>query len=124
MICPTQPEPIYYAFRTLSTALANARGADLPATFSNSPLEIESYGFAGKDGERLIAFWLPGVAEERAGYTVTADLAVKGSSGDGATVIDVLDGTEQSLQVERTAEGVIIRKLRVPSWPLIVRMPH
>jgi hypothetical protein len=120
---PTQPEPVYYAFRTLSTALADVRGADLPATFS-SRREIESYGFARKNGEKLLAFWVPGVAEERAGYTVNADLALKGYSGEGATVIDVLDGTEQPLQVERSVEGIIVRNLRVPSWPLIIRLPH
>ncbi len=124
VISPTQPEPVYYAFRTLSTVLADARGADVAATFSGNRREIESYGFARKNGEKLIAFWLPGVAEERAGYTVSADLVLKGQSGAGATIIDVLNGTEQPLQVERKAEGSIVKGLHLMSWPLIVRLPH
>ncbi len=120
---PTQPEPVYYAFRTLSTVLADVRGADLPATFT-SRREIESYGFTSKNGEKLIAFWVPGVAEERTGYVTNADLALKGVTGEGATIIDVLDGTEQPLRVSRTNDGVTVRNLHAQSWPVIIRLPR
>jgi hypothetical protein len=124
VINPTQPEPVYYAFRTLSTVLADVRGTDLAFTFSGNRREIESYGFVRKNGEILIAFWVPGVAEEHSSYTVNADLALKGYSGEKASIIDVLDGTEQPLDVERTTDGIMIRRLRVQNWPLIIRLPH
>jgi hypothetical protein len=124
IINPTQPEPVYYVFRTLSTVLADVRGADFEFALNGDRREIESYAFVRNGGERLIAFWLPGVAEEHPGYTVKADLALKGSSGEGATIIDVLDGTEQPLQVQRTGDGIILRNLRVQSWPLIIRLPR
>jgi hypothetical protein len=123
VICPTQPEPVYYMYRTLSTALEDVQGADVPVTFSDSRRRVESYGFVRENGEKLIAFWLPGVSEERGGVTFATDLTIKGGPGQAATIIDVLDGTEKPLNVEMSSDSMVIRGIRVQDWPLIIRLP-
>jgi hypothetical protein len=62
--------------------------------------------------------------EEPPGNTgvLATDILIKGVEGNGATIIDTLNGTELPLNVERTSDGVAIRKVHVQSWPLIVRL--
>jgi hypothetical protein len=64
--------------------------------------------------------------EEPAGNAgvLATDILIKGVKGEGATIIDTLNGTEKALKVERTSEGVTLRKIHVQNWPLIVRLPN
>jgi hypothetical protein len=122
VICPPQPEAVYYMLRTLSTALEDVKGTDLPVTFTDKRREVAAHGFVRSNGEKLVAFWLPGLMQElgeHAGVLPT-DVIIKGVKGEGATIIDVLNGTEQPLEVERSAEGVVVRKVHVQEWPLII----
>jgi hypothetical protein len=126
VVCPTQPEPVYYMFRTLSTALEDVKGAVIPVSFSDQRRSVDSYGFTRSNGEKLVAFWLSGLMEEPAGNAgvLATDILIKGVKGEGATIIDTLNGTEKALKVERTSEGVTLRKIHVQNWPLIVRLPN
>ena len=74
----------------------------------------------------MLAFWLPGVSEVRGGKaaSLTTDVVIKGAKGGGATIIDVLNGTEKPLNVEPTSEGIVLRKIHVQDWPLILRLRH
>jgi hypothetical protein len=80
----------------------------------------------GINGEKLVAFWLSGLMEEPPGNAgvLATDILIKGVKGEGATIIDTLNGTEKPLNVERTSEGVALRKIKVQNWPLIVRLPN
>jgi hypothetical protein len=126
VICPTQPEVVYYMLRTLSTVLEDVKGVDLPVTFSDQRRPVDSYGFTRSNGEKLVAFWLSGLMEEPAGDAgvMTTDILIKGVKGEGATIIDTLNGTEKAVNVERTSDGVVLRKVNVQNWPLIVRLPN
>jgi len=126
VICPTQPEPVYYMLRTLSTALEDVKGTDLPVTFTDQRRSVQYFGFTRSNGEKLVAFWLSGLMEEPAGNAgvLATDILIKGVKGQGATVIDTLNGTEKPLNVEQTADGVALRKVNVRNWPLIVRLPN
>ena len=123
-ICPTQPEVVYYMLRTLSTALEDAKGTDLPVTFTEGRRPVDYYVFERGRGEKLVAFWLSGLMEEPPGNTgvLATDILIKGAKGEGATIIDTLNGTEKPLVVEQTPEGSALRKINVQNWPLIVRL--
>ncbi len=125
VICPTQPEVVYYMFRTLSTALEAVKGTTLPMTFSDKRRSVEYYGFSRSNGEKLVAFWLSGLMEEPTGNTgvFSTDILIKGVKGQGATIIDLLNGTEKPLNVERTSDGEVLRKIKVQNWPMIIRLP-
>ncbi len=126
VIMPTQPEPVYYMLRTLSTVLEDVHGTDLPVIFTDKRRAVEHYGFVRGNGEKLLAFWLPGIAEERGGEAAVlpTDIVIKGVKDRGATIIDVLNGTETPLNVEPRGDGVVARKVRVQDWPLIIRLPE
>jgi hypothetical protein len=122
VICPTQPEPVYYMYRTLSTVLEDAQGAEAPVTFSSSQRPVESYGFTRPNGERLVAFWLSGVSKEAGGDALVANVTIKDAQGLNASIIDTLDGVEKPLVVERTSDAPVIRNIHVQDWPLILRL--
>jgi hypothetical protein len=131
--CPTQPEIIYYMFRTLATVLEDAVGEEVPATFTeardapvpvNSPRGlVEQYGFQqGK--ERIIAFWLPGKADENGNdfAPLVLDVSIQVPNARQATLIDVLNGTETPLNVNHSASGLVIPKVYAQSWPRLLRI--
>ena len=122
VICPTQPEPVYYMYRTLSTVLDDAEGASLPVTFSSSQRPVESYGFTRPDGQKLVAFWLSGVSKAAGSDPLVTDVTIKDAQGLNPSIIDTLDGVEKPLVVERTDDGLAIRKVHVQDWPLIIRL--
>src|SRR5512139_318336 len=41
VICPTQPEVVYYMLRTLSTALEDVKGTDVAVTFSDKRRAVD-----------------------------------------------------------------------------------
>ena len=124
--CPTQPEVVYYVLRTLSTALEDVKGSDIPVTFGDTRRKVQYFGFTRSTGEKLVALWLSGLMEEPAGSAgdFTTDVLIKGVKGQGATIVDTLNGTELALNVEQTADGVALRKVNIQDWPLIVRLPN
>jgi len=133
VVCPTQPEIIYYMFRTLATVFEGAIGADAPVNFSevrevflpsnNTGRIVEQYGFR-RGRELLVAFWRPGLAAEigKDFVSVTVDVSVKSPTARQATLIDVLNGTETPLNVSRLGNNLLIAKVHAESWPRILRI--
>lgn len=125
VVCPTQPEVVYYMLRTLSTALEDVKGATVPVTFTDPRRPVKSLGFTRGNGEKLVAFWLEGLMEnppDEDGFAT--DILIKGVKGEGATIIDTLNGTEKPLKIEAGSDGVALRKVNVQDWPLIIRLPN
>ncbi|NLE46167.1 MAG: discoidin domain-containing protein, partial [Chloroflexi bacterium] len=59
---PTQPEPVYYVQRTLSTALEDVSPIDLTVELGALAARCEVWAFVRGNGERLVAIWLKGRA--------------------------------------------------------------
>lgn len=133
VICPTQPEIIYYMFRTLATALDGATDADIPVTFTEArdvslPANdagqfVKQYGFR-RGREQLLAFWRPGYAGENGTdyVSVIVDVSIKLPAAKQAMLIDVLNGTETPLNVSRLGNNLLISKVHAESWPRILRI--
>ncbi|MDD5220320.1 MAG: hypothetical protein PHV11_07125, partial [Candidatus Bipolaricaulis sp.] len=126
VVCPTQPEVIYYMFRTLSTVLEDVKGITLPVTFTDKRRSVDYYGFKRSNGEKLLTFWLSGLMDDPVGSTgvFSTDILINDVIGQGATIIDMLNGTEKPLNVEQTSDGVVLRKIKVQNWPVVIRLPN
>lgn len=126
VVCPTQPEVIYYMFRTLSTVLEDVKVMTLPVTFTDKRRSVDYYGFKRSNGEKLLTFWLSGLMDDPVGSTgvFSTDILINDVIGQGATIIDMLNGTEKPLNVERTSDGVALRKIKVQNWPVVIRLPN
>jgi hypothetical protein len=110
----------YSVIRALSTVMAGAQPVDLPVVIESEASNVKYYGFTLPDGEKLLAIWTDGAAVDYdAG--VKAKLSFPGTSAQGVTGIDVLNGFEQELVTETESGDLIIRNLLIKDYPIILR---
>ena len=121
-ISPTQPQPVYYVLRTLSTVLDNARPAPLEFAVSGCKEQVEQYSFKRGRKEVLLALWLPGTAAEDEGRTVAADVMLPEGGWKSATAYDVLNGAEQALRVTRSGRRTMLQQVRIRDWPMVISL--
>jgi hypothetical protein len=116
-ISPTQPQPVYYALRTLSTALEDVRPSQVKAKLAPEHEDLERYAFERGNGDVLIAVWLAGEVVDDASREHVTDIRVPGVRCKAAYAIDTLNGTRHDLKVSDsgTLEAICVR-----DWPLIV----
>lgn len=117
-INPTQPQPVYYVFRTLSTALEDVEPIELQISFSKPQSDIEYYTWQKSNGDRVIAIWLAGKAVDDASREHVTDLVLPDKIGEHAYGIDTLNGILFELEVSK--EGKRINNLIIRDIPLII----
>jgi hypothetical protein len=117
-INPTQPQPIYYALRTLSTALDDTTPTKLDITFSVDHPDIEWHAFERGNGEKIVAIWLAGKAVDDASREHVTDISIDGQKYRSAQGIDSLNGIVHNLDL---SSGVgTLRNTSVRDWPFII----
>jgi hypothetical protein len=119
-ISPTQPQPIYYVLRTLSTALEDVRPSGVEAQFTPGHPDLEWYVFERGNSEVLVAVWLAGETVDDASREYVTDLRAPGVRCTAAYAIDTLNGARYELQPAADAET--LEGIRVRDWPLIVEL--
>ena len=119
-ISPAQPQPIYYAFRTICTALDGFEAAPVEVDFSGEE-EVVAFTFRRSDGAVLIAAWLSGATEDGV-RSARTDVTIRDIVCGKAWAVDTLNGTEQELDVERAVGGAVIRRFNVQDYPVLIRL--
>ncbi len=119
-ISPTQPQPIYYVLRTLSTALEDVRPSSAEVCISPPHEDLEWYAFERGDGDLLVALWLAGEAVDDSSREHVVDLAVPAARYGAAHAIDTLNGMRHELAADPGAG--LVRGIHVRDWPLIVEV--
>ena len=119
-INPTQPQPVYYTMRTLSTVLEGAIPGDLRMDVTGDPSSFEIFKFELPHGDRLVSVALSGRSRDDS-RIVSADLTFPGNLFDFATGIDVLNGTEVELALTTSKLATSIRNLHVRDYPIMIR---
>jgi len=119
-ISAAQPQPIYYVLRTISTALDDFRAAPVSVEFAGSR-DVVSFTFRRGEGEVLVAAWLPGatvdgIREER------ADILLPEVEARRAWAVDVMNGTEQELDVGRGDRGALLAGMLIKDYPVFIRL--
>ena len=118
-ISSTQPQPIYYVFRNLFTALDDFRAVNFPVRFGSQKV-YECYTFK-RGTESLVAAWIPGrtgdgIVEEKTEVTLPR-LECK-----RAWVIDTMNGTEQELNITHRDNDTVIEGVLIKDYPVFVRI--
>jgi len=117
-ISPTQPQPVYYALRTLSTALEDVKPSQVKVKFAPEHKDLEWYAFERGNGDVLIAVWLAGEAVDDASREHVVDVSVAGLRFKSAEGIDTLNGTRHGLKV--SPDPRLLKGIHVRDWPLII----
>lgn len=111
--------PSYAAVRNLSTIMAGATPGDVAWEIEGSVEALRSYSFSLPSGEKLIALWLDGPAEDH-DPGVPATVAISEPGARSAVGIDVLHGFQQPLRAEEQGGDLIIQDLLVKDYPILL----
>ena len=86
---------------------------------ASAAADLRSYSFSLPDGDKMIAFWTDGVAED---YDpgVPATVTLPWQSVQSVKGIDVLHGFEQELIAESGNDKLVIRGLIIKDYPIII----
>lgn len=107
--------------RNLATIMAGAEPDTVPVVIQSEAVEIKSAGFSLPGGDKMVALWTDGIAED---YDpgVTATVTLPGLSNPGVTAIDVLNGFKQELTTAVNDGDLVISNLVVKDYPIILSM--
>ncbi len=119
-ISPEQPEPAFYAIRTLGTAMEGVRPAELKVELSNKSREFDIYSFT-QGNSWLVGLWLPDPSVDRH-PGVTTDVVIHGDPCQRVVGIDTLNGFEQELHFEMPDGKVVVPGVVVQDYPLLLRL--
>ena len=119
-INPTQPQPIYYVFRTLSTALEDVEPIDWGILFSSPHPDIEYYTWKKSNGDKVIAIWLAGNAVDDASREHITDIILPEKICNNAKGIDTLNGRLMDLAVSNNLKH--LKGISIRDWPMIIIM--
>ncbi|MBN1918230.1 MAG: hypothetical protein JW889_09995, partial [Verrucomicrobia bacterium] len=117
-ISPTQPQPIYYMLRTLSTALEDVKAAEVKVEFTPGHEDLEWHVLERGNGDLVIAVWLAGVTVDDASREHVTDIRLAGTGFKAAEGIDTLNGTRYKLKI--AADADTLKAIHVRDWPLII----
>lgn len=120
-INPLQPQPAYYVMRTLSTVLENTTPTQIDAEFSNREKGFETVGLKLKNGDLLLAIWIPGRASDDSS-DVTTDIIFPHTQFQQATGIDVLNGSEQVLRSSKSKGKSILKGMLIKDYPIVLKL--
>jgi len=118
---PQQPQAAYYVLRTLSTILENVTPTQIDAEFSNREKDFETVGLKSKNGDLLLAVWIPGRASDDS-LDITTDIILPHTQFQQATCIDVLNGSEQVLQPSKSEGKSILKGMLIKDYPVVIKL--
>ena len=119
-LSPTQPEPIYYVMRTLSTVMDEASPTDMEIHFTHDIEKLEWYTFQKPDGQRMLAVWIRGSAFDDDSQELLGDITFPNVKLGDVAVLDVLNGSEQRLNVTYAGSNTLLKGLHIKDWPIII----
>jgi hypothetical protein len=118
-ISPAQPEAIYYVLRSISTVLDGFKAAPIEVRFT-ADRQLDCYTFRRGKDELMVAAWLPGKTKDGL-VESRSDILLPGVQIREAWVMDVLNGTEQKLNVIPKAGGAVFKGILIKDYPVFVR---
>jgi hypothetical protein len=117
---PCRPTMAYYLWRTVATVMDDFHPAEFPLKLSD-PKQLLAFTFQRGDGERMLALWMDG--PEKDGITEKKiDIAFPGMQGKRATVVDIMNGTEQELNFAPEGGGTLLRGMLIKDYPIFVKV--
>jgi len=119
-ICPTQPEPIYYILRTMSSVMDETTPAEANVQFSTGGGGLEWYTLKKSDGRMMLAVWLKGYAKDDDSQEIITDITFLGRKLNKVSAIDVLNGDSQDLNIMYNKKNTVINGIHIKDWPIVI----
>lgn len=120
-VSETQPQPCYYVLRTLCTVMDEVRPASLNVEFSNREKPLEVWAFRHANGNYLLSVSLTGPSADDSPVFIS-DIHFPGNTFSSATGINVLNGTEQKLNLSADSDGSSLLTMEIKDYPVLIRL--
>ena len=113
-----QPISGYYVLRTICTVMDGWQAIDFDVE-CKTEAELQEFTFKRGNNEFMYACWIPGTAND--GITETAaELIFPGVKAKKAWVIDLMNGTEQSLDFTVENGSTVLKQIMVKDYPVLI----
>ncbi|MBI2844079.1 MAG: discoidin domain-containing protein [Armatimonadetes bacterium] len=119
-ISSTQPQPVYYVLRSISSVLDGFRAADFPVAFSGDR-QFDCYTFRNGDSEIMVTAWIPGKTVDGIVQS-RSDVSLPGVQASRAWVFDIFNGTQQELDLIPSGNDTIIPGMQIKDYPVFIRV--
>ncbi len=115
---PCRPTMTYYMWRNVATLMDDFRPSEFAVNFSNGK-GLLHFTFQRGDNERMLSAWIDGPSKDGLVETKT-DIVFPGVRAKRATVADIMNGTEQELDVETNGADTALKGMRIKDYPVFV----
>jgi hypothetical protein len=119
---PCRPTMTYYMWRNVATLMDDFRPAEFTVNFSDGQ-GLLYFTFQRGDGERMVSVWIDGPSQEGIVEAKT-DIVFPGVKARRATVADIMNGTEQELEVGGNGKETVLRGMLVKDYPVFVKVQY
>jgi len=115
---PCRPTMAYYLWRSIATATDDFHAAEFPVSFSQEK-GLLFFGFRRGDNERMISVWIDGPSKEGIIEKKT-DIIFPGVKAHRATVLDIMNGTEQELNFSANGGETVLKEMLIKDYPVLI----
>jgi len=115
--------PLIRVISNVCTVMAGHEAIQMPVEIDIDYDPIAYYGFRFPDGDRMLAIWTDGVAQDH-DPGVAATITFSGLVVEKVVGIDVLHDFEQELIFEVVDESTVVRDLLVKDYPILLRLTN
>jgi hypothetical protein len=119
---PCRPTMTYYMWRNVATLMDDFHPSDFVVNFSNGQ-GLLHFTFQRGDHERMVSVWMDGPSKEGLVETNT-DIVFPGVQASRASVTDIMNGTEQELEVGGHGADTVLKGMLVKDYPVFVTIRH
>ena len=115
---PCRPTMTYYMWRTIATAMDDFQPADFPIKFSNEK-GLLYFTFQNGNNERMVGVWVDGPEKDGIAQ-INTDLTLPGVRATKATVVDIMNGTEQQLNFSADSGDTVLKGMLIKDFPVLI----
>jgi hypothetical protein len=115
---PCRPTMTYYMWRNVATLMDDFHASEFAVNFSNGK-GLLYFTFQRGDNERMVSVWIDGPSKDGMAETKT-DIVFPGVQARQATVTDIMNGTEQELNVRGNGADTVLKGMRIKDYPVFV----
>jgi hypothetical protein len=119
---PCRPTMTYYMWRNVATLMDDFRASDFAVNFSNGQ-GLLYFTFQRGDHERMVSVWIDGPSKDGVVEAKT-DIVFPRMQARRATVADIMNGTEQELEVGGNGAETVLKGMLVKDYPVFVTIHY
>jgi hypothetical protein len=117
---PCRPTMAYYVWRSIATVTDDIHHAELEVRFIEEK-GLLFFGFRRGENERLLSVWIDGPSKDGIVEKKT-EIVFPGLKAQRASVLDIMNGTEQDLDFAVSGSGTIVQGMLIKDYPIFVRL--